>query len=105
MVLISKNGHQEQPAKAFLARFEPFRRAHLSNLFLERVRSGVMDPEEIVRRVWLQTTMKAAHSPFHSEQTKYREYTTALEAHLDEAVLFARYCIAWEALPREERER
>lgn len=105
MILLSKDNFQGQRAKAFLERLANCRRAHVSNLFLEQVRYGVRDPEEIVHRVWNHVKAKGTHSTYQADQIKYQEYATAIEAQPEEAILYARYCVAWESLPREERER
>ncbi len=94
--------------RAFLERFPPNRRSHVVNLFLHSVRAGAITPEVVVARVrdGLQRRIQRALQ-WNNEATleRDREVLHMLDEHTDEARGMADWALAWESLPREEKER
>lgn len=94
--------------KAFLDQFEQRDRSLISNMFLEAVRAGHKAPEAVVLYVRLDAQQRIRNlARYGREDSHERERMNLLIAGMDSpaALAFARYSIAWDALPRSEREK
>ena len=89
---------------AFLAHFEPRRRSHVTNLFLNfGPRSNQCEPFAIVQSVLdvLDESIMQNYSPNRSATA--RDVKAILEAHPDDAVCFAEWAVRYHLLPDHER--
>lgn len=95
--------------RELLQHFPNNRRAYVANAFLYAVRAGARTPLQVLIAVnhtleetraralrWSQTSDTAARSD---------DLYGVLHEHHDEAMAFARWALAWEALPQAERDR
>ncbi len=97
-----------EDGRALLERFPNARRSYVANTFLYSVRSGARTPDKVLADVEheLSETAKRSRRWGFSETVERTEtmYSILNEYH-DEALAFAAWAIAWEALPTAERER
>ena len=97
-----------EDGRALLERFPGTRRSYVANTFLYAVRAGAQTPAKVLADVEheLSETAKRSRRWGFSETVERTEtmYSILNEYH-DEALAFAAWAIAWEALPPAERER
>lgn len=88
---------------AFLSLINPSHKSHVTNLFLEQARAGVVKPSEVLARVLAVVARRLADADDDSERAKW----TAIRAVLatPDALDFAAYSIHYAALPGETRRR
>jgi hypothetical protein len=97
--------------RALLERFPAPRRSLIANLFLAPVRRGAVAPALVVRDVLselddrLGWALRNGGAYAEEERAKVRDIMDAVINHGDEAEAYARWCVAYEALPEEERRR
>src|SRR5438045_2973117 len=94
--------------KIFLEQFDRHDRSLIANMFLEAVRNGIRLPAGIVDYVRLDAQRRLSNlARYGREDDHERERMTLLLSVLgtNGALGYARYSIAWEALPRAEREK
>jgi hypothetical protein len=97
--------------RALLERFPANRRSLIANLFLAPVRQGVIAPPLVVREVLseldrrLGWALRNGGAYAEEERAKVRDIMDVVVNHGDEAEGYARWCVAYEALPEEERRR
>ena len=88
---------------AFLSLVNPSHKSHVTNLFLEQARAGVVKPSDIIARVLAVVTQRLAAAEDDSERQKW----TAIRATLarPQALDFAAYAVHYARLPHETRQR
>jgi hypothetical protein len=88
---------------AFLSLVNPSHKSHVTNLFLEQARAGVVKPSDIIARVLAVVTQRLAAAEDDSERQKW----TAIRATLarPQALDFAAYTVHYARLPHETRQR
>ena len=88
---------------AFLSLVNPSHKSHVTNLFLEQARAGVVKPSDIIARVLAVVTQRLAAAEDDSERQKW----TAIRATLarPQALNFAAYAVHYARLPHETRQR
>lgn len=84
----------------FLEHFPERRRALIANIFLRAVRAGEADPTAIVAAVKKNVFDRLR---WHGDIDKLQHILTVLDGQPEEAEDYARWCLAWEALPIETR--
>ena len=88
---------------AFLSLVNPSHKSHVTNLFLEQARAGVVKPSDIIARVLAVVTQRLAAAGDEAERAKW----TAIRATLarPQALDFAAYAVHYARLPHETRRR
>lgn len=106
MYLLTEKSLQNQPGKKFLDHFENRRRSWVTNLVCFAVREGAQTPETAIAAVIKKITDRS-HSPYCTldETHKISEILNAIENYPQEALLFALFVIAREALPAGVQDR
>lgn len=104
---MAENSKLNPDNKRFFDRLPANQRSTVSNLFLDPIRSGVGDAIAVVKEVYAEAKRRRdeAHYPNPERQEKAALLMCLLKQHYDEAVALAEYYIAYESLPRSERER
>lgn len=96
----------EADRKAFLDLFPERERSLVANLFLAEVRAGIRNAEDIVHNVRVETSRRIIGAQRWEQPTeKYHRIQSALLDQSELAQHYAAYCIAYEALPGDEREK
>jgi hypothetical protein len=93
-------------AHDFLNRFPTSMRSHISNIFLNAIRAGAASEDMVVAAVAataIQRFQRAQHWQDVADVAKFALLNKLLAAHAGEACHFAAGCIAWEALPQQEK--
>jgi hypothetical protein len=107
--------------KAFLDLFPRTERSPVATMFLNVIRRGVDTEGRVIQAVavalgnkivdaehWLAVSVNA-ESPwsddYRARVERLRQWHHILDTNFDAAVAYAGYCLAYEALPREEREK
>lgn len=105
--------------KAFLDRFPRPERSTIANLFLGVIRSGTGMAEQVAADVAKELRQRIARQrgavrsyagsewAFQAQERyeQYQRWVATVEGQSGEALRYAAYCIAYERLPRTERER
>lgn len=99
----------DEARETFLAHFPTSRRSTVANWFLDPVRRlHTNDPKCIVESVLDMLYRRLENDAPWATETYLADASAAIEiiqAHRDQALAFARYYIAYEAIPRAEREQ
>jgi len=94
--------------RRFLNRFEPQRRSHVANSFLDPVRQGMTNATLImssVRNHLMSSAKKCERSGDYDRVHRNRSIIDAIDTHPDEAIDYARWALSWERLPAQEKRR
>jgi hypothetical protein len=94
--------------RALLERFPNARRSYLANTFLYAVRAGAHTPARVLADVeheLREVAARSQHWGFSDTIERTNEVAAVLSAHRGEALAFAAWCIAYQALPPAEKER
>ena len=88
---------------AFLSLVNPSHKSHVTNLFLEQARAGVVKPSDIIARVLAVVTQRLAAAADEGERQKWLAVRSTLAR--PEALDFGAWAIHYAALPTETRRR
>ncbi len=94
--------------RALLERFPNARRSYVANTLLYAVRAGARTPAEVLAAVeheLRETAKRSRRWGFTDTVERTEAVYSILNEYHDEALAFAAWAIAWEALPPAERER
>ncbi len=112
MATITQSNSPDQGAtedgRALLERFSSTRRSYVSNTFLYSVRSGARTPAKVLADVeheLSETAIRSRRWGFNDTVERTEAVYSILNEYHDEALAFAAWAIAWEALPPAERAR
>ncbi len=94
--------------RALLEHFPNARRSYVANTFLYAVRAGARTPLQVLASV--NETLRETHARsqrwrFTDTVQRTEEVMAVLVEHHDEAMAFAAWALAWEALPQAEKDR
>ncbi len=109
--ITQSNAPDQRPTedgRALLERFSSTRRSYVSNTFLYSVRSGARTPAKVLADVeheLSETAIRSRRWGFSDTIERTESIYSILNEFHDEALAFAAWAIAWEALPPAERER
>lgn len=97
----------EVEGKKFLEHFEQDQRSTVSNRFLAVIRTGLTDPEEVVRgvREKAQRDLNAPWPPSENRLQLLNRLAAALAAAPEGALRLAEHYLTWNRLPQPERNR
>jgi predicted Fe-S protein YdhL (DUF1289 family) len=92
--------------RAFLEHFPANQRSTVSNLFLRQVRDGRTSPDSVRAGVYAEMRQRLEGPRWHSyDDSKDRAILAALQTHYDDSVAYAGWCIAYEKLTPDEKQR
>ncbi len=94
--------------RALLERFPNARRSYVANTFLYAVRAGARTPAKVLADVeheLSETAKRSRRWGFTDTVERTETMYSILNEYHDDALAFAAWAIAWEALPPGERER
>lgn len=99
----------EEAKVKFLSHFPRSYQSHIANIFFEATRHGGKDtPSLVALYVKAKSIIKVQDAiKYHNErdESKFKMLSMVLCDHLDEALQYASYCLWWESLPKDERDR
>jgi|GEM_PF-2252605 len=105
---VNESTNTSGDGRALLERFPNARRSYVANTFLYAVRAGARTPGEVladVEHALSETAIRSRRWNFTDTIERTEEVYGVLNEHHDEALAFAAWAIAYEALPLGERER
>jgi hypothetical protein len=100
--------HTSDDGRALLERFPNARRSYVANTFLYAVRAGARTPGKVladVEHALSETAIRSRRWGFTETVERTEEVYSVLNEYHDEALAFAAWAIAWEALPPGEKAR
>ncbi len=106
--IAAPNQGTTEEGKALLERFPNARRSYIANTFLYAVRAGARTPSKVladVEHALSETAIRSRRWGFTETVERTEEVYSVLNEFHDEALAFAAWAIAWEALPAAERQR
>lgn len=93
----------DDPRRQLLSHYPEHQRSAMANLFLFAVRRGAGDPEAVLATAL--ADLRGRLGTWGREEGTVRAQLATLMQHRAAALNFAGWALAWESLPREERER
>jgi hypothetical protein len=101
------SAHEVEPPRSWLEQWPTARRSLISNLFHYAVRDGATTPALIVQAVQAAITrrLRYARPPYDAADEALHTVRQALQSDPQDAYAYAQNVLAWEQLPRVERER
>ena len=108
--IMTTGADQRSPddGRALLERFPNARRSYVANTFLYAVRAGARTPAQVlaaVEHTLHETYARSRRWGFSDTTERTEEVSIVLNEHHGEALAFAAWAIAWEALSPGEKER
>jgi hypothetical protein len=92
--------------RAFLEHFPANQRSTVSNLFLRQVRDGRTSPDSVRAGVYAEMRERLEGPRWRGyDDSKDRLILDMLRTHYDDSVAYAGWCIAYEKLTPEEKQR